>query len=73
MSEKNTTLPSLSNQDWKKVEVKTEKINKLLPNIPQKKHHWTKRVNLGRSETGPRKNQCSSRKPEQKYKIWAGN
>ena len=29
MSEKKTTLPSLKNQDGKKVKVKTEKLNKL--------------------------------------------
>ena len=34
MSEKKTTLPSLRSYDWKKVKVETEKINKLLSNIP---------------------------------------
>ena len=34
MTEKKTTLPPLRNQDWKKVKVETEKIIKLLPNIP---------------------------------------
>ena len=31
MSEKKTTLPSFKN--WKKIEVETEKVTKLLPNI----------------------------------------
>ena len=30
MSEKKTTLPSLSNQDWKTVKVETDNINNLL-------------------------------------------
>ena len=30
MTEKKTTLPSLRKEDWKKVKVETEKINKLL-------------------------------------------
>ena len=34
MTEKKTTLPSLMNQDWKKVKAETEKVNKLLPYIP---------------------------------------
>ena len=34
MTVKKTTLPSLRNQDWKKVKVETEKVNKLLINIP---------------------------------------
>ena len=29
------TLPFLRNQDWKKVKIDTEKVNKLLPNIPK--------------------------------------
>ena len=33
MSEKKTILPSLRNQDWKKVKVRTERINKLVTNI----------------------------------------
>ena len=33
MAEKKITLPSLSNQDWKKAKVKTEEINKSLLNI----------------------------------------
>ena len=33
MAEKKTTLPSLSYQDWKKVNVETETINELLNNI----------------------------------------
>ena len=32
--EKKTTVPSPRNKDWKKVKAETEKINKLLPNIP---------------------------------------
>ena len=31
---KKTTLPSLINQDWNKVQVGSEKVNKLLPNSP---------------------------------------
>ena len=34
MTEKKITLPSLRSQDWKNVKVETEKVNKLLPNIP---------------------------------------
>ena len=34
ISEHKTTLPSLRNQDWKKVQVETEKVNKLLKYIP---------------------------------------
>ena len=34
MTEKKTTLPSLWNQDWKKVKVETKKMKKLLTNIP---------------------------------------
>ena len=34
MREKKTTLPSLRNQDRKNVKVETEKLNKLLTNIP---------------------------------------
>ena len=34
MSKKKITLPSLRNQNWKKVKEETEKVNKLLPNIP---------------------------------------
>ena len=34
MTEKKITLLSFGNQDWKKVEIETEKVNKLLPNIP---------------------------------------
>ena len=33
MSKKKTTLPSLSNQDWKTVKAETEKVNKLLTNV----------------------------------------
>ena len=33
MTGKNTALPSLTDKDWKKVEVETEKVYKLLPNI----------------------------------------
>ena len=29
-------LPSLRNQDWKKIKVSTNKVNKLLPNIPMR-------------------------------------
>ena len=32
MTKKNTALPSLKNQDWKKVTVESEKLSKLLPN-----------------------------------------
>ena len=35
MIKKKTTLPSLRNQDWKKVKVETEKINKLSTHIPK--------------------------------------
>ena len=35
MTEKKTTLPSLSNLDRKKVKVETEKVNKILLNIPK--------------------------------------
>ena len=34
MTEKKTTISSLSHQDWIKVKVKTKKVNKVLPNIP---------------------------------------
>ena len=34
MRETETTTPFLRYQDWKKVKVETEKVNKLLPNIP---------------------------------------
>ena len=34
MTEKKTTLPSLRNQDWKKIKIEIEKVNKSLPNIP---------------------------------------
>ena len=34
MAENETTLISLRNQVWKKVKVETEKVNKLLTNIP---------------------------------------
>ena len=34
MSEKRITLPSLRDQDWKKENVETEKVNKLLLNVP---------------------------------------
>ena len=34
MNEQKITLPSLRNQNWKKVMVKTEKVNKLLKYIP---------------------------------------
>ena len=34
MKIKKTTLSSLRDQDWKIVNVGTEKVNKLLPNIP---------------------------------------
>ena len=36
MTEKKTRLPSLRNQKRRKVKVETEKINKLLPNIPKR-------------------------------------
>ena len=35
MTEKKSSLPSLRNQDWKKVKVETVKVNKLLRNIPK--------------------------------------
>ena len=35
MTKKRTWLPSFRNQGWKKVKIKTENINKLLPNIPK--------------------------------------
>ena len=35
MTEKKTRLPSLKNLDKKKEKVETEKVNKLLPNIPR--------------------------------------
>ena len=34
ITEKKTTIPPLRNLDRKKVKVETEKVNKLLPNIP---------------------------------------
>ena len=34
MAETKTTLPSLRNQNWQRVMVEPEKVNKLLPNIP---------------------------------------
>ena len=34
MSKKKNTLPSLKDQDGKKIKVETETINKLLTNIP---------------------------------------
>ena len=34
MFEKKTTLPSLRNQEWKKVNLETEEINDLLTDIP---------------------------------------
>ena len=34
ITEKETTLPSLRNQDWKNVKVKTDTVNRLLTNIP---------------------------------------
>ena len=37
MSEKKSTLPSFRKQDWKKVKVETEKVNKLLTNITANK------------------------------------
>ena len=33
MNKKKTSLPSLGNQDWKKVKIETEKVKDLLPNI----------------------------------------
>ena len=33
MTEKKNLLPSLRNQDWKKVKIETEKVNKLLANF----------------------------------------
>ena len=33
MTEKKITLPSLRKQDWKKIKIETEKVNKLLPDI----------------------------------------
>ena len=35
ITEKKTTLPSLRNQDWKKVKVENGKVNKLITNIPK--------------------------------------
>ena len=34
MTENKTTLLFLRNQDWKKVKVETEKVNRLFANIP---------------------------------------
>ena len=34
MTEKKTALPSLGNQDRKKVKIETENVSKLLPTIP---------------------------------------
>ena len=34
ITEKKTSLPSLTKQAWKKVKIETEKVNKLYPNIP---------------------------------------
>ena len=43
MTEKKT--PSLKNQDWKKVKQETEKVNKLLSNIPNELIYvWAKQV-----------------------------
>ena len=34
ITEKKTTLPSLRNEDWKKVKAEPEEVNKFLPHIP---------------------------------------
>ena len=50
MSEKKTTLPSLTNQDWKTVKVKTEKKKKRILNTYLNKHYGIRETNLCKSK-----------------------
>ena len=50
MSEKETTLPSLRNQEWKTVKVETEKNKLIINTYPNEQHHRIKQINLCRSK-----------------------
>ena len=50
MLKKNTTLPYLKNQDWKRVKVETEKNNQIINKYLNEQHHGMKGTNLCRSE-----------------------
>ena len=47
MSEKETTFPSLRNQDWRTVKSETEEVNDI---YRSKRHHGVKQLNIGRSK-----------------------
>ena len=73
MTEKKTTLPSLRNQDRKKVKVTTEKVYKLLTNILIGNITELNELVYAGVKLDCDKNQCSLKEPEQKYKTLIGN
>ena len=73
MIEKKTTLPSIRNEEWKKITVESVKVNKFSSKYPEGQRHWTELANLCGSETCLSQIQCSPKEAEQKYKNWTRN
>ena len=69
MTEKNSILPSLRNQDWKTVKVENEQNKRLINEYPNVQHHRIKRTNLHRSEISQWKNQGSPKNTNRKFDL----